>query len=157
MSAITLICDCILHNLKTSTRMEGGGDMADILSRKMLIGKINTWIWLCSMKKKSLMEQRGVEAPHSSEPQKAYLTCEFIVVAAQNSGCSLLCLSSRLATVISECLSEQVSETKFQASANKKIVYPATRKRFHLFNAVFHDRWTNIIALKFLLRKMSLG
>ena len=33
-------------------------------------------------KKKSLMEeQRGTEAPHSSEPQKVHLTGKFVVVA----------------------------------------------------------------------------
>jgi len=53
----------------------------------MLIGKINTSIWLRCMKKKkkSLMEDKrnnqGAEAPHWSEPQKAHLTGEFVVMA----------------------------------------------------------------------------
>ena len=36
-----------------------------------------------------------------------------------------------------------MSETKFQV-----LLYPATSKRFHDFNAVFHTKWTNIIASK---------
>ena len=49
----------------------------------MLIGKINTSIWFCCMKKKkkSLMEDKSnneVQRPHahSLEPQKAHLTGE---------------------------------------------------------------------------------
>jgi len=56
----------------------------DTLLKEVLIGKINTLVWFRSMKKKSLMEdkrsQRGTEAPHSSEPQKAHPTGEFVVV-----------------------------------------------------------------------------
>jgi len=44
-------------------------------------------------------EQRGVEAPYSSEPQKAHLTGEFVGVL-QNCGCTMLCLVSRLANVV---------------------------------------------------------
>ena len=40
----------------------------------------------------------------------------------------------------------------------KKILYPVTSKCFLVFNAVFHVRWTNIIAQRwFLLCKMPLG
>jgi len=56
-------------------------------SKKVLMGKINTSVWFCCMKKKkkSLMEDKrnqwGAEPPHSSEPQKAHPTSEFVVVA----------------------------------------------------------------------------
>jgi len=49
------------------------------------IGKINTSIWFHCIKKKSLMNDKrnneSTEAPHSSEPQKAHPTGEFVVVA----------------------------------------------------------------------------
>jgi len=41
--------------------------------------------------------QRGAEAPHSLEPQKAHPTGEFVVVAP-NGGCAPFRLGSRLAT-----------------------------------------------------------
>ena len=73
----------------------------------MLIGKINASIWFRCLqkKKKSLMKDKtnkeGAEAPHSSEPQKAHPTGEFVVVE-YNGGHSLLRLGSRLATEVSE-------------------------------------------------------
>jgi len=57
----------------------------DTLLKESANWKINTLVWFRCMKKKSLMEykrnQRGAEAPHSSEPQKAHPTGEFFVVA----------------------------------------------------------------------------
>jgi len=54
-------------------------------SKKVLIWKINTSVWFRCMKKKNLMEdkrnQRGANAPHSLEPQKAHPNGKFVVVA----------------------------------------------------------------------------
>jgi len=62
-------------------------------------------------KKKSLIEdkrnQQSAEAPHSSEPQKAHPTGEFVVVV-YNGGCVPFRLGSTLATVVSEAVSEAV-------------------------------------------------
>jgi len=55
----------------------------DTLLKESFDGKIDTSIWFHCMKKKSLMEDtvKGAEVPHLSEPQKAHLTGEFVVVA----------------------------------------------------------------------------
>jgi len=55
-------------------------------------------------------------------------------------------------------VSDLVSEMRFQVLAILKILYLATSKHFHVFNAVFCVGWINIIALRgFLLQKMFLG
>ena len=92
-----------------------------LLSRNVLIGKINTLVWFCCMKKSVMEDKKTV----------------------RRRGCSLLHLGSRLATVVRQL----VSETKFQISAIFKNSISATNKCFHIFNAVFHVGWTNIIAL----------
>jgi len=80
--------------------------------------------------------QRGAEAPHSSEPQKAHPTGEFVVVA-QNGGCVPFCLGSRLVTVVSEAVSEAVRQN-FNFWRFFKILYQATSKRFRVFKDIFH-------------------
>ena len=45
-----------------------------------MIGKINM-VLLYEEEKEPIKKQQGAEAPHSSKPQKAHLTGEFVVVA----------------------------------------------------------------------------
>jgi len=57
----------------------------DTLLKESVDEKINPLIWFrCMKKKKSLMEDTrnnwGTEAPHLSEPQKAHLIGDFVVV-----------------------------------------------------------------------------
>ena len=71
----------------------------------MSIPKINTQIWLSYMKKKDdhnhtdERKEYGTEDRYSSEPQKAHLTGEFVIVA-KFGGHALCYLASRLANVI---------------------------------------------------------
>ena len=78
---------------------------------KVLIRKINASIWFQWMKKRtsSLIEDKrqSAEGTHSSEPQKAYHTGEFVIVA-YNGGHVLLRLASRLATVVSQAARQSV-------------------------------------------------
>ena len=45
--------------------------------------------------------KRNNKAPYSSEPQKAHLAGEFVVVA-YNCGCTMVCLVSTLANVVKQ-------------------------------------------------------
>ena len=70
----------------------------------MLIPKINTQVWLSYMKKKTtipiqMKREYGAKDRYSSEPQKAHLTGEVIIVA-KFGGHVLRHLASRLANVI---------------------------------------------------------
>ena len=62
----------------------------------MSIPKINMQVWLFYIKKKT---EYGTEDRYSSEPQKAHLTGEFIIVA-KFGGHALRHLATRLANVI---------------------------------------------------------
>ena len=73
----------------------------------MSIPKINMQIWLSYVKKKTTItntdekKEYGAEDRYSSEPQKAHLTGEFVIVA-KFGGHVLRHLASRLANVIRE-------------------------------------------------------
>ena len=49
----------------------------------MSIQKINASLWLCNMKKKMtiFLKIKGTEGRQTSEPEKAYPTGEFVIVA----------------------------------------------------------------------------
>jgi len=67
------------------------------------IPKINTHIWLSYMKKKTTiptqMKGKSAEDRYSSEPQKAHLASEFVIVA-KFGGHALRHLAFRLANVV---------------------------------------------------------
>ena len=67
----------------------------------MSIPKINTQVWLSYMKKKTtitIQKEYGAEDRYSSEPQKAHLTGEFVIVE-KFGGHALHHLASWLANV----------------------------------------------------------
>jgi len=119
--------------------------------------KINTSIWCCCMKKKekSLMEDKRndkAQRPQTRRNPKRHISlvslllwCKMVAIrcfvwAIGLSGSEWV--SEWVIERVSEWVSEWASETKFQG------LVPATNKRFHVFNAVFYVRLTNIIASK---------
>jgi len=103
-------------------------------SRKVLIAKINTSIWLCCKIKKSLMEDKRnnkVQRPHAHWNRKRHvslvslLLCHKMVAVC----CFIWALGLQLWSR-SEWVSERVREMKFQVLAFEKnsTVHPATSK-----------------------------
>ena len=107
------------------------------------------------MKKKSLMKDKRnneVQRPHTRRNHKRHISLVSLFLWRKMVAihCFVWALGLQLWSA-----SEWVSETEFQVLAIFiKTQYPAGSKRFHVVNAVFHVRWTNITASE---RKMFLG
>ena len=122
-------------------------------SRKALIGKINTLMWFCCMKKKNLMENKRnneVWRPHTHWNPKRHISMVNLLLC----DCMMLHLPSRLANIVSETVSEAVRwNFKFLW-----IQYPVIWRCSLVLSTSIDVRWTSTILERwFLSHKMSLG
>ena len=117
----------------------------------MLIRKINTSIWFRWMKKtSSLIEDTRkdkAQRAHTRRNSKRHIQLVSLLLLRKMVAVPLR-LASRLATVVSQAVrqsSSQAVSLKFKVLVIFKILYPATCKRFVVFNAVLCVIWTSTI------------